>query len=217
MSLLQTTLSAIREPDAAAAAEAQRKLDAKTKPLGSLGRLEELARAVAGIRRSAVPEMPVKAMVVMAGDHGVAEEGVSAFPQEVTAQMVLNFAGGGAAINVISRQVGARLMVVDVGVKGDLPPLEGVRSGARGEWDAQPRDGARDDPRGGREGARGRHRRRGRAGARGGDAHRAGRDGDRQLHARRRADRRLDGPAAVRADRPRHRHRRQDPRPQGRR
>jgi nicotinate-nucleotide--dimethylbenzimidazole phosphoribosyltransferase len=128
LSLLQTTLAAIREPDAAAAAEAQRKLDNKTKPLGSLGRLEEVARAVAGIRRSAAPEMPVKAMVVMAGDHGVAEEGVSAFPQEVTAQMVLNFASGGAAINVISRQVGARLLVVDVGVKGDLPALPGVRS-----------------------------------------------------------------------------------------
>ena len=128
MSLLQTTLAAIREPDAAAAAEARRKIDLKTKPLGSLGRLEEVACAVAGIRRAAAPEMPVKAMVVMAGDHGVAAEGVSAFPQEVTAQMVLNFAQGGAAINVLSRQVGARLLVVDVGVKGDLPALPGVRS-----------------------------------------------------------------------------------------
>jgi len=127
LSLLQDTLAAIREPDAAAAAEARRKLDAKTKPLGSLGRLEELARAVAGIRRAAVPELPVKAMVVMAGDHGVAEEGVSAFPQSVTAQMVLNFASGGAAINVLSRQVDARLVVVDVGVKGELPPLHAVR------------------------------------------------------------------------------------------
>ncbi|MGB8930460.1 MAG: nicotinate-nucleotide--dimethylbenzimidazole phosphoribosyltransferase [Anaeromyxobacteraceae bacterium] len=128
MSLLQTTLAAIRDPDAAAAAEAQRKLDLKTKPLRSLGRLEDVAVAVAGIRRAAVPELPVKAMVVMAGDHGVAEEGVSAFPQEVTGQMVRNFANGGAAINVISRQVGARLMVVDVGVKEDLPALQGVRS-----------------------------------------------------------------------------------------
>jgi nicotinate-nucleotide--dimethylbenzimidazole phosphoribosyltransferase len=127
VSLLQTTLASIRDPDAATAAEAQRKLDAKTKPLGSLGRLEELARTVAGIRRVAVPEMPVKAMVVMAGDHGVAEEGVSAFPQAVTAQMVLNFASGGAAINVISRQVGARLMVVDIGVKEELPPLHAVK------------------------------------------------------------------------------------------
>jgi nicotinate-nucleotide--dimethylbenzimidazole phosphoribosyltransferase len=128
LSLLQKTLAAIRPPDESTAAEAQRRLDGKTKPLGSLGRLEELARTVAGIRRVAVPEMPVKAMVVMAGDHGVADEGVSAFPQAVTAQMVLNFAGGGAAINVLSRQVGARLMVVDVGVKEDLPATPGVRS-----------------------------------------------------------------------------------------
>lgn len=128
MSLLEKTLAAVRTPDEAAAAAAQKKLDGKTKPLGSLGRLEELARTVAGIRRVAVPELPVKAIVVMAGDHGVADEGVSAFPQSVTAQMVLNFAGGGAAINVISRQVGARLLVVDVGVKEDLPAVQGVRS-----------------------------------------------------------------------------------------
>jgi nicotinate-nucleotide--dimethylbenzimidazole phosphoribosyltransferase len=136
LSLLQTTLAAIREPDADAAAAAQRKLDGKTKPLGSLGRLEELARAFAGIRRAAVPELPVKAMVLMAGDHGVADEGVSAFPQAVTAQMVANFANGGAAINVISRQAGARLLVVDVGVKEKLPPLPGVR-------DARVMDGTR--------------------------------------------------------------------------
>jgi nicotinate-nucleotide--dimethylbenzimidazole phosphoribosyltransferase len=128
VNLLQTTLASIRPPDDGAADEAQRRLDGKTKPLGSLGRLEELARTVAGVRRMAVPELPVKAMVVMAGDHGVADEGVSAFPQAVTAQMVLNFANGGAAINAISRQVGARLVVVDVGVKEDLPPLANVRS-----------------------------------------------------------------------------------------
>lgn len=126
--LLDRTLAAIRPPDEAAAAEAQRRLDGKTKPLGSLGRLEELARAVAGIRRTPAPELPAKAMVVMAGDHGVAAEGVSAFPQAVTAQMVLNFAAGGAAINVLSRQVGARLVVVDVGVKEPLPALPSVRS-----------------------------------------------------------------------------------------
>ncbi len=128
MSLLQKTLAAIRPPDDAAIAAAQRLLDGKTKPLGSLGRLEELARAVAGIRRTPVPELPVKAMVVMAGDHGVADEGVSAFPQSVTGQMVMNFAAGGAAINVISRQVGARLLVVDLGVKEDLPANAAVRS-----------------------------------------------------------------------------------------
>jgi len=128
VNLLEKTLAAIRPPDEAAAAEAQRLLDGKTKPLGSLGRLEQLAGAVAGVRRVAVPAAPVKAMVVMAGDHGVADEGVSAFPQSVTGQMIRNFAAGGAAINVIARQVGAELLVVDVGVREDLPALPGVRS-----------------------------------------------------------------------------------------
>ncbi len=128
MSLLEATLEAIPEPDLAAAAEAQRRLDAKTKPPGSLGRLEELARRVAAIRGTADLDLPTKALVVMAGDHGVAEENVSAFPQEVTAQMVLNFARGGAGINVLGRRVGARVVVVDMGVKGALPPTPLVRS-----------------------------------------------------------------------------------------
>jgi len=93
----------------------------------ALGRLEELARTLAAIQGTASPRAASKAVVVMAGDHGVAEEGVSAFPQEVTAQMVANFAGGGAAINVLARHVGARVVVVDMGVKAPIPGLPGVR------------------------------------------------------------------------------------------
>lgn len=94
---------------------ARRAYDSKTKPRGSLGRLEDLGARIAGIR-GFVPERLEKAVVVAAADHGVAEEGVSAYPQEVTAQMVANFAAGGAAINVLARRAGARLLVVDRGV-----------------------------------------------------------------------------------------------------
>jgi nicotinate-nucleotide--dimethylbenzimidazole phosphoribosyltransferase len=128
MSQLHDTLDAIPTPDLAAAAETQRRLDGKTKPPGSLGRLEELACTLASIRGTADLAMPRKALVVMAGDHGVADEGVSAFPQEVTAQMVLNFARGGAGINVLARRADARVVVVDMGVKGALPPMPEVRS-----------------------------------------------------------------------------------------
>src|SRR5262245_36831024 len=102
--------------DRDAAAVAQRLLDAKTKPRRSLGRLEDLVCQLAAIR-GAVPMRPEKkAIVVMGADHGVAAEGVSAYPQEVTGQMLLNFARGGAAINVLARQAGARVVVVDMGV-----------------------------------------------------------------------------------------------------
>jgi nicotinate-nucleotide--dimethylbenzimidazole phosphoribosyltransferase len=95
--------------------DAQRAYDAKTKPRGSLGRLEELGCRIAGIR-GFVPERLEPVIVVAAADHGVAAEGVSAYPQEVTWQMVANFAAGGAAINVLARRAGARLIVVDAGV-----------------------------------------------------------------------------------------------------
>ena len=98
--------------DSAAAAEAQRALDAKTKPRGSLGRLEELAVRVAAVRGG--PLRPV--IVVAAADHGVAAEGVSAYPQVVTTQMLANFARGGAAVSVLARAAGAPVRVVDVGV-----------------------------------------------------------------------------------------------------
>lgn len=128
MSLLEATLARIPEPDLAAAREAQVRLDHKTKPPGSLGRLEELACALAAVGGSAALAPPRKALVVMAGDHGVTAEGVSAFPKEVTAQMVLNFVGGGAGINVLARQAGARVLVVDMGVDSPAPLHDQVRS-----------------------------------------------------------------------------------------
>jgi nicotinate-nucleotide--dimethylbenzimidazole phosphoribosyltransferase len=114
---LSETIRQILPPDEEAARQAQALLDDKTKPRRSLGRLEELACRIAGARGTPSPPVPTKAIVVMAADHGVADEGVSAYPAEVTAQMLLNFARGGAAINVLSRQVGARLVVVDLGTR----------------------------------------------------------------------------------------------------
>src|SRR6476619_4551318 len=102
--------------DPALGARTQALLDDKTKPRRSLGRLEDLACRLAQIRGEERPPLLQKAVVVMAGDHGVATEGVSAYPQEVTAQMVLNFARGGAAINVLARQADAQVVVVDMGV-----------------------------------------------------------------------------------------------------
>jgi nicotinate-nucleotide--dimethylbenzimidazole phosphoribosyltransferase len=119
-SKLDLTLARIRPPARAFSEAAQRAFDGKTKPRGSLGRLEELAFQVAAIRRQDRPEPGPSAVVVVAGDHGIAEEGVSAYPQEVTAQMLANFAEGGAAICVLARAVGARLVVVDAGVCGHL-------------------------------------------------------------------------------------------------
>src|SRR5262249_50099428 len=123
---LQKTCKAILPVDPEAAAQAQLRLDAKTKPRRSLGMLEDLACRLAAIYRKASPPLPGKTVVVMAGDHGVAEEGVSAYPAEVTAQMVQNFAAGGAAINVLARQAGARIVVVDMGTKAAFV-LKGVR------------------------------------------------------------------------------------------
>ena len=114
---LEAAIAAAAAADAAAAAAARRALDGKTKPRGSLGRLEELACRIAGIRASAAPGRLEPAVVVAAADHGVAVEGVSAYPQEVTAQMLGTFARGGAAVCVLARQAGARLIVVDVGVR----------------------------------------------------------------------------------------------------
>ena len=119
----------IGQPDPGVAAEVQRALDGKTKPRGSLGRLEALAVQFAAIRGEVRPELPVKAVAIMGADHGVVEEGVSAYPAEVTGQMLQNFASGGAAINVLARQVGAELVVLDMGVRIALPPGGPVRDG----------------------------------------------------------------------------------------
>jgi nicotinate-nucleotide--dimethylbenzimidazole phosphoribosyltransferase len=106
----------IDPPDPTVWMAAEAELDAKTKPRGSLGRLEALAAQIASIRGATKPGPLKTAIVVAAADHGVAAEGVSAYPQEVTAQMVANFSSGGAAVSVLARQVGARLVVVDAGV-----------------------------------------------------------------------------------------------------
>lgn len=112
---LEATLARIRPADAAAAAAAQALLDAKTKPRGSLGRLEDLACRVAGIRGTASLVPLSAAIVVVAGDHGVAAERVSAYPQSVTAEMLRTFVDGGAAVEVLARRADARLVVVDAG------------------------------------------------------------------------------------------------------
>lgn len=126
MSRLDSTLAAIGPLDQAAMQAAQARQDALTKPRGALGRLEAISVQVAGITGQARPRLRQKAVIVMAGDHGVAAEGVSAYPPAVTAQMVLNFLHGGAAINVLARHVGARVVVVDVGVAADLPTQAGL-------------------------------------------------------------------------------------------
>jgi nicotinate-nucleotide--dimethylbenzimidazole phosphoribosyltransferase len=106
---------AIPPTDSEIAAAARAELDRKTKPRGSLGRLEELAVRIAAIRGTVAPEPLEAAIVVAAADHGVAAEGVSAYPPEVTGQMLANFAAGGAAICVLARAAGAELTVVDAG------------------------------------------------------------------------------------------------------
>jgi nicotinate-nucleotide--dimethylbenzimidazole phosphoribosyltransferase len=118
--------------DAAAMAAAREIIDSLTKPPGSLGRLESIAIWLAGVRGEARPTLERRLIVVAAGDHGVARQGVSAYPSEVTAQMVANFLAGGAAINVLARRVGASVEVVDVGVAGPIPepPVAGRDGGA---------------------------------------------------------------------------------------
>jgi nicotinate-nucleotide--dimethylbenzimidazole phosphoribosyltransferase len=124
--LLETTVAAIQPLDPHLMAQAQQHLDRLTKPPGSLGRLEELARRYVTITGEIPPRLTRKAVLIFAADHGVAAEGVSAYPQEVTAQMVLNFVHGGAAINALARHAGAEVRVVDIGVAADLPPLPGL-------------------------------------------------------------------------------------------
>jgi len=116
---LKATLDRIGDLDTRDFQRAQARLDSLTKPAGSLGRLEQIARRLVAITGRTPPRVARKSLIVMAADHGVAAEGVSAFPQEVTRQMVLNFRRGGAAINVLARHAGARLVVVDMGVHGD--------------------------------------------------------------------------------------------------
>ncbi|MFA6609757.1 MAG: nicotinate-nucleotide--dimethylbenzimidazole phosphoribosyltransferase, partial [Candidatus Omnitrophota bacterium] len=126
MELLKKTAAEIKNIDRSLADQAQKKLDNLTKPQGSLGRLEEMAKRIVEISGSISPTLKHKAIFTMAGDHGVVEEGVSAYPKEVTLQMVHNFLSGGAGINVLAKHVGARVVVVDVGVACDMPPKQGL-------------------------------------------------------------------------------------------
>ena len=117
------------------------KIDTKTKPPGSLGRIEELAAQVARVQNTLGPRMESCLLTIFAGDHGIASAGVSAFPAEVTRQMVLNFAGGGAAANVFARSNGVDLRVVNAGVMGGDFGMEGVLDHPMGEGTASFLDG----------------------------------------------------------------------------
>jgi len=119
---LQTLIASISDLDEESIEQIQKRLDSLTKPQGSLGQLESLAKQLGGIQRTSHPKILKKAVLLMAGDHGVAADGVSAFPQEVTPQMVYNIIGGGAAINVLARHANAEVFCTDVGVAF---PLEG--------------------------------------------------------------------------------------------
>ena len=123
---LQQMIAHIQPVSVAVLNRAQAHLDALTKPPGSLGRLEELGRRYAAIKGLDSPHVGQKAVYVFAADHGVAQQGVSAYPAEVTPQMVLNFLKGGAAINVLARHFGAEVVVVDMGVDHDFGTIPGL-------------------------------------------------------------------------------------------
>jgi nicotinate-nucleotide--dimethylbenzimidazole phosphoribosyltransferase len=131
--MLADTIAAIRPLDPVAMAAARERQARLTKPAGSLGALEQLSVRLAGLAGACPPPLPAPAAVaVFAGDHGVHAQGVTPWPQEVTAQMVANFHAGGAVVNAFARQVGATVTVVDVGVaSGPDPAGTRVRSGTR--------------------------------------------------------------------------------------
>jgi len=126
VSNLQDIIKEIQPVDATRSNSIQEQLDNLTKPLGSLGRLEELAKKYCLITGRDKPTIKNKIIFTFAGDHGVTAEGVSAFPKEVTPQMVYNFLRGGAGVNVLAKHVGARVIVVDMGVDHDFAPAAGL-------------------------------------------------------------------------------------------
>ncbi len=138
---LAELIARARPVDEAARAAALVRHDRLTKPPGSLGRLEELGAWLAAVQGRVPPSLGGAAVVVAAADHGVAAAGVSAYPQEVTQQMVLNFARGGAAVCAMARAAGARLVVVDAGVRGGPLRLPGVRDAWAGDGTADFRRG----------------------------------------------------------------------------
>jgi nicotinate-nucleotide--dimethylbenzimidazole phosphoribosyltransferase len=126
-SLLADTLAAVRPADAGAITQARERQERLTKPSGSLGALEDLSVRLAGLSGECPPPLPEPGVVaVFAADHGVHAQGVTPWPQEVTAQMVANFLAGGAVVNAIAAQAGAEVCVVDVGVAADLPAAPGL-------------------------------------------------------------------------------------------
>lgn len=125
---LSEAISRIRPADEDAMRRAETRQAILTKPPGSLGRLEELSIRLAGMFGTERPSVREKAVIVAAGDHGVVARGVTGYPQEVTAQMALNFLAGGAAISVMRRRLGARQIIVDAGIVSDLPPHPGLIS-----------------------------------------------------------------------------------------
>src|SRR5512143_3226516 len=134
MKILRSALEAITPVKEEWYTIAQRHLDNLTKPKGSLGRLEEFAARLVAITENKGPVVDRKVVFTFAGDHGVTEEGVSAYPREVTPQMVFNFLRGGAGVNVLAKHAGARVIVVDIGVDHVFEPAEGleIRKVARG-------------------------------------------------------------------------------------
>ena len=124
--MIKEELKKIKSLDEDYFKQAQARLDSLTKPQGSLGRLEEFAAQIVAITENTMPEIPKKVVFTFAGDHGVTKAGVSAYPSEVTPQMVLNFLAGGAGINVLARQAGADVAVVDIGVNYDFGLVEGL-------------------------------------------------------------------------------------------
>lgn len=131
---LRQRLSSIRPIKEEFLIQAQSRLDKLTKPLGSLGKLEEIAKRYVAIVENLQPRIEQKIIYTFAGDHGVVSEGVSAYPKEVTSQMVYNFLRQGAGINVLARHAGAEVLVVDIGVDHEFEPIEGlvIRKVARG-------------------------------------------------------------------------------------
>jgi nicotinate-nucleotide--dimethylbenzimidazole phosphoribosyltransferase len=126
MDLLKNTAMAVKPVSEELYAVAQKHLDNLTKPPGSLGRLEEFARRLVAITENKKPVLDKKVIFTLAGDHGVVAEGVSAYPKEVTPQMVFNFLRGGAGINVLARHAGSEIVVVDIGVDHDFGEVEGL-------------------------------------------------------------------------------------------
>ena len=122
---LEELITRIKPLDEVAMQSARIRQDTLTKPRGSLGRLEELSIQMAGISACPLPSVERKTVIVMASDHGVTREGVSAYPAEVTPQMVSNFLRGGAAINVLARQANARVVCVDMGVASEIEDVMG--------------------------------------------------------------------------------------------